>query len=109
MLRSRLVRRRFFCTFTCRLHSNSPSSGDSAEVHKAAAGSNGPRAFVGASEIAQLIGLTPYTTVAEAVQGLWEKNNRKTFLEALERNQLRSSTPEEKLKALGILEMAAAV
>ena len=65
--------------------------------------------FVGASEIANLIGANPHVSVGEAVERLWEKNNRRTFSEALARNKLRSVAQEERLKELGVLEMAVAV
>lgn len=65
--------------------------------------------YVAASEIASLISLNPYTSAGDAIERLWEKNNRKTFREALTRNKLRSFTPQERLKDLGVLELATAV
>jgi len=67
------------------------------------------RLFVSASEIANLINANPYVSVGDAVERLWEKNNRRTFAEALARNKLQSYTQEERLKELGVFEMAAAV
>jgi hypothetical protein len=65
--------------------------------------------YVGASEIASLISLNPHTSAGDAIERLWEKNNRKTFREALARNKLQSFTPQERLKDLGVLELATAV
>jgi hypothetical protein len=65
--------------------------------------------FVSASEIANLISANPYVSLGDAVERLWEKNNKRTFAEALARNKLQSFTQEERLKELGVLEMAAAV
>jgi len=66
------------------------------------------RLFVSASEIANLINLNPHVSVGDAVERLWEKNNRRSFTEALARNKLRSYTPEERLKDLGVLQLASA-
>lgn len=67
------------------------------------------RLFVSASEIANLVSANPYVSLADAVERLWEKNNRRTFSEALARNKFQSVTQEERLKELGVLEMATAV
>jgi hypothetical protein len=67
------------------------------------------RVRVAASEIASLINLHPHSSASDAIERLWEKNNRKTFREALARNQLQTFTPEERLKDLGVLELATAV
>jgi len=64
---------------------------------------------VSASEIANLINANPYVSAGDAVERLWEKNNRRTFSEALARNKLQSFTLEERLKELGVLELATAV
>ena len=64
------------------------------------------RLFVSASEIANLINLNPHVSVGDAVERFWEKSNRKSFTEALSRNKLRVFTPEERLKDLGLLQMA---
>src|SRR5277367_1361461 len=53
------------------------------------------RLFVSASEIANLINANPHVSVGDAVERLWEKNNRRTFSEALARNKLESFTQEE--------------
>lgn len=66
------------------------------------------RVFVSASEIANLINLNPHVSVGDSVERLWEKNNRKSFTEALARNKLRSFTLEERLKHLGLLQVASA-
>jgi hypothetical protein len=65
--------------------------------------------YVGASEIAGLISLNPYHSASDAIERLWEKNNRKTFRTALVRNQLQTFTPEERLKDLGVLDLATAI
>jgi len=65
--------------------------------------------FVSASEIANLINANPYVSAGDAVERLWEKNNRRTFSEALARNKLQSFTLEERLKEPGVLELATAV
>ena len=67
------------------------------------------RLFVSASEIASLINLNPHIAMADAVERLWEKNNRPSFTEALARNKLQVFTQEERLKELGVLELATSV
>jgi hypothetical protein len=71
--------------------------------------SNRSRVFVGASEIAGLINLHPYVKVSDAIERLWEKNHKRSFIEALARNQLSSFTSEERLKSIGLLEAADSV
>ena len=65
--------------------------------------------FVGGSEVASLINLNPHVTVADAIERLWEKTNRKLFREALTRNRLEFYTQEERLEELGALSLAKAV
>jgi hypothetical protein len=67
------------------------------------------RPFVGVSEIASLINVNPYVSVADAVERLWEKNNKRSFKEALQRNKIKSYTPEERLDALGLLELTTSI
>ena len=67
------------------------------------------RLFVSASEIANLINLNPHIAMGDAVERLWEKNNRRSFTEALARNKLQVFTQEERLKELGVLELATSV
>lgn len=67
------------------------------------------RAFVSASEIANLINLNPHVPAGDAVERLWEKNNGRTFKEALVRNNLQSFTQEDRLKELGLLDLATAI
>jgi len=88
------------------LHNQGDGSGRSSAESE---GSKKRRLFVSASEIANLISANPYVPVGDAVERLWEKNNKRTFAEALARNKLQSFTQEERLKELGVLEMAAAV
>jgi len=64
------------------------------------------RLFVGASEIASLINANPYVSMAEAVDQLWEKNNKRTFNEALARNKLQAFTAKERLNDMGVLGLA---
>jgi hypothetical protein len=64
--------------------------------------------FVSASEIAGLINVHPHVAVADAIERLWEKTNRKMFREALARNRLESFTQEERLKKIGALSLAKA-
>lgn len=66
------------------------------------------RLFVGASEVANLINVNPHVSVGDAVERLWEKNNKKSFAEALARHKLQVFAPEERLKDLGLLELASA-
>lgn len=67
------------------------------------------RVFVSASEIANLINLNPHISVGDAVERLWEKNNKRKFTEALARNKLQTFTQEKRLKELGVLELATSV
>jgi hypothetical protein len=67
------------------------------------------RLFVSASEIANLINLNPHVATGDAVERLWEKNNRRSFTEALARNKLQIFTQEERLKELGLLDLATSV
>jgi hypothetical protein len=67
------------------------------------------RLFVSASEIANLINSNPHISVGDSVERLWEKNNRRNFTEALSRNKLKAVTQRERLKELGILELATSV
>jgi len=85
-----------FTVFVCRRYSTSRKEDDII-------------AYVGASAIAQLIGANPHWSVAKAMGELWEKNHRMEYRQALERNKLTISTPEETLEDLGILEMANAL
>jgi len=64
--------------------------------------------FVGASEVASLINVNPHIAVADAIERLWEKTNRKLFREALARNRLKFYTQEERLEELGALSLAKA-
>jgi hypothetical protein len=64
--------------------------------------------FVAASEIASLINVNPHVTVADAVERLWEKTNRKLFRDALARNRLQFYTQEQRLEELGALRLAKA-
>jgi hypothetical protein len=66
------------------------------------------RLFVSASEIANLVNANPHLSVGDAVERFWQKNNKRTFTEALVRNKLQSFTPEEKLTELGVLSLAMA-
>jgi len=70
---------------------------------------NSRRPFIGASEIASLISLNPYVKASDAIERLWEKNNRKSFTAAIARNRLRVFSSEEKLESLGLLEAAVSV
>lgn len=67
------------------------------------------RVFVGASEIANLINANPHVSVGDSVERLWERNNSRKFKEALARNKLQSFTQEERLKELGVFELATSV
>jgi len=67
------------------------------------------RVFVSASEIANLINANPHVSVGDAVERLWERNNSRKFKEALDRNKLQSFTQEERLKELGVFELATSV
>jgi len=67
------------------------------------------RIFVGASEVGNLINLNPYVKVSDALERLWEKNNKRSFSEALARNGFRSFTSKERLKTLGLLEAATSI
>ena len=67
------------------------------------------RTFDSASEIANLINLNPHVSVGDAIERLWERNNKRVFNLALARNKLQSFTQEERLKELGLLELANAV
>ena len=66
------------------------------------------RLFVGASEVANLINVNPHVSVGDAVERLWEKNNKKSFAEALARHKLQAFAPEERLKDLGLLGLVSA-
>jgi len=87
------------------LHNQGDGSGRSSAESE---GSKKRRLFVSASEIANLISANPYVSLGDAVERLWEKNNKRTFAEALARNKLQSFMQEERLKELGVLEMATA-
>jgi hypothetical protein len=84
--------------------SSNPSNNDVAGGQRYKKG----RAFVSASEIAQLINLNPYVSVGDAVERFWERNNKRTFAEALARNKLQAFSPRERLKDMGVLDLAAA-
>src|SRR5271156_5456652 len=101
---SRVVARNSkYFTFVCRHYSTSLGQDNvtiqSADVQRV----KGILASVGASSIAQLIGANPHASVSQGMEQLWEKNHKKHYQEALKRNKLRISTPEETLKELGVL------
>jgi hypothetical protein len=79
----------------------SPTAKDNSRYRKG-------RLFVSASEIANLINVNPYVSVGDAVERLWEKNNKKSFATALARHNLQVFTAEERLKDLGLLGLASA-
>jgi hypothetical protein len=47
--------------------------------------------------------------VSEAIERLWEKTNGRSFSEAIARNELESFTSKERLKSIGLLEVATSV
>jgi hypothetical protein len=53
--------------------------------------------------------MNTHVSVGEAVERLWQKNNKRSFAEALARSGLRAFTLEERMEEMGVLDIATAV